>query len=185
MRAPWTVLPLVGSSKACGLSLLLVTLFMSPAEPSASWLNLPKLTPRILGIGHPVTNQIAEISVAYFRGWICPHWLPHPGPTRRQAPAENALPFNCNSLEGYKAQQIPTKPGVLESFPDRTRWGGLTFTEDDTALPDSRVGMYSSGEDGDGGIQKARSAAEKMILKPQREGGGNNACMSSIAMGQI
>ena len=40
--------------------------------------------------------------------------------------------------------------------------------------------MWGLDEDGDRGVEKARSAAEKLVLKPQREGGGNNVYKSSI-----
>lgn len=40
------------------------------------------------------------------------------------------------------------------------------------------MGMW--GLDEDGGVEKARSIAEKLVLKPQREGGGNNVYKSSI-----
>ena len=74
------------------------------------------------------------------------------------------------------------KPGVLESFLlDRKRWEGPDFTGGDVALlRDSWMGMWGLDEDGDEGVKKARSAAEKLVLKPQREGGGNNIYKSSI-----
>jgi len=42
------------------------------------------------------------------------------------------------------------------------------------------MGMWGLDEDNGGGTDKARSAAEKLVLKPQREGGGNNVYRSSI-----
>ena len=40
--------------------------------------------------------------------------------------------------------------------------------------------MCGLGEDDDGGVQKGRPAAEKLVLKPQHEGGGNNGYRPSI-----
>jgi glutathione synthetase len=100
---------------------------------------------------------------------------------------ERSRAIKCPTIQlqlagGKKVQQVLTKTGVLESFLlDRSRWDGPDFTEVDVALlRDSWMDMWGLSEGGDGGVQKARLGAEKLVLKPQREGGGNNIYKSSI-----
>jgi glutathione synthetase len=100
---------------------------------------------------------------------------------------ERSRAIKCPTIQlqlagGKKVQQVLMKPGVLESFLlDRTRWNGPEFTQGDIALlRGSWMGMWGLDEGGDEGVKKARSAAEKLVLKPQREGGGNNIYKSSI-----
>ena len=142
---------------------------------------------RVLRIKHPVTNQIVEISTVYFRAGYTPTDYPTETQFDTRLLLERSRAIKCPTIQlqlagGKKVQQVLTKPGVLESFLlDRTRWDGPDFTEDDVALlRDSWMGMWGLDEDGDGGVEKARSMAEKLVLKPQREGGGNNVYKSSI-----
>jgi glutathione synthetase len=100
---------------------------------------------------------------------------------------ERSRAIKCPTIQlqlagGKKVQQVLTKTGVLESFLlDRSRWDGPDFTEVDVALlRDSWMDMWGLSEGGDGGVQKARLGAGKLVLKPQREGGGNNVYKSSI-----
>lgn len=142
---------------------------------------------RVLRIRHPVTNQAVEISTIYFRAGYTPTDYPTQTQFDTRLLLERSRAVKCPTIQlqlagGKKVQQVLTKPGVLESFLlDRTRWDGPDFTEADVALlRDSWMGMWGLDEDGDGGIAKARAAAEKLVLKPQREGGGNNVYRSSI-----
>lgn len=82
-----------------------------------------------------------------------------------------------------KVQQVLTKPGVLKSFLlDHARWDHLDLTEADVELPrDSWMDMWGLDEDGGGGVDRARSAAAKLVLKPQRECCGNNVYKSSVS----
>lgn len=81
-------------------------------------------------------------------------------------------------------QQVLTEPGVVESFLlDRDRWGSSTkdiSQHDVDVLRRSWMGMWGLDGSGDQGIFRARAEAEKLVLKPQREGGGNNVYKSSI-----
>ena len=144
-------------------------------------------TSRILKIKHPVTNQAVEVSTIYFRAGYTPIDYPSQTQFDTRLLLERSRAIKCPTIQlqlagGKKVQQVLTKPGVLESFLlDRTRWEGPDFTENDVALlRDSWMGMWSLDEDGDWGMAKARSAADKVVLKPQREGGGNNIYRSSI-----
>ena len=142
---------------------------------------------RILRIKNPVTNQVVEISTVYFRAGYTPTDYPTHTQFDTRLLLERSRAIKCPTIQlqlagGKKVQQILSKPGVLESFLlDRNRWDGPGFTEDDVALlRDSWMAMWGLDEDGDSGVEKARSAAEKLVLKPQREGGGNNVYKSSI-----
>ena len=142
---------------------------------------------RVLRIKHPVTNQSVEISIVYFRAGYTPTDYPTQAQFDTRLLLERSLAIKCPTIQlqlagGKKVQQVLTNPGVLESFLlDRNRWNGPGFTEAEvTLLRDSWMGMWSLGEDGEGGVEKARSVAGKLVLKPQREGGGNNVYKSSI-----
>ena len=142
---------------------------------------------RVLKIRHPVTNQAVEISTVYFRAGYTPTDYPTETQFDTRLLLERSCAIKCPTIQlqlagGKKVQQVLTKPGVLESFLlDSTRSNGPDFTEGDVALlRDSWMGMWGLDEDGDEGVKKARSAAEKLVLKPQREGGGNNVYKSSI-----
>ena len=142
---------------------------------------------RALRIKHPVTSKAVEISTVYFRAGYTPTDYPTETQFDTRLLLERSRAIKCPTIQlqlagGKKVQQVLTKPGVLESFLlDRNRWDGPDFTEDDVALlRDSWMDMWGLDEDGDGGVEKARSVAEKLVLKPQREGGGNNVYKSSI-----
>lgn len=142
---------------------------------------------RILRIKHPVTNKSIEISTVYFRAGYTPTDYPTQTQFATRLLLERSRAIKCPTIQlqlagGKKVQQVLTKPGVLESFLlDRTRWSGPEFTETDVALlRDSWMGMWGLDENGDEGVEKARLLAEKLVLKPQREGGGNNVYKSSI-----
>ena len=138
---------------------------------------------RVLRIKDPVTDQLVEISTVYFRTGYTHIDYSTEAHFDIRLLLERSHAIKCPTIQlqlagGKKVQQVLTKDGVLESFLlDRTRWGGPEFTEDDVALlRDSWMGMWGLEED----EEKARLAAEKLVLKPQREGGGNNVYKSSI-----
>ncbi|KAG5872965.1 Glutathione synthetase, partial [Gonioctena quinquepunctata] len=67
-----------------------------------------------------------------------------------------------------KVQQALAKPGVLEMF--------LTDTKKIEAIREVFVGLYGLEFDelGDQAVQMALNDPERYVMKPQREGGGNN-----------
>ena len=144
-------------------------------------------TSRILRTRHPVTSQLVEISTVYFRAGYTPADYPTQTHFATRLLLERSRAIKCPTIQlqlagGKKVQQILTESGVLESFLlNRTRWDGPNFTKADVALlRDSWMGMWGLDEDGDGGVDEARMSAKKLVLKPQREGGGNNIYKSSI-----
>ncbi|KAG5654319.1 hypothetical protein H0H81_004738 [Sphagnurus paluster] len=162
-------------------------------------------TTRVLRIScspdiHP--EGFVEISTVYFRAGYAPTEYLTPQHYQTRFLLERSKAINCPSIAlqlagGKKIQQVLTQPGVLESFlSDGQRWG--TGVYDAQALDELRssfMGMWSldvgadlltpdhdaltSGKEGFG-VSKARELAHSLVLKPQREGGGNNVYKESI-----
>jgi glutathione synthase len=94
---------------------------------------------------------------------------------------------------GKKVQEVLTQPGVLEHFlANEARWPGPSFTADELAeMRETWMGMWSldvndnaisasSGSAEPLGVRRAREEALNLVLKPQRDGGGNNVYKSNI-----
>ncbi|KAF7341965.1 Glutathione synthetase [Mycena venus] len=106
-----------------------------------------------------------EISTVYFRAGYTPTDFP--------TAAQYSTRF---LLERSKAiKQVLTQPGVLERF-----LGDAVPAAQIDELRDSWMGMWGLDEDGEAGVQKARDLAQRLVLKPQREGGGNNVYKEAI-----
>ena len=67
---------------------------------------------------------------------------------------------------GKKVQEVLTRPGELEKF------FGKEQGEDVKEMRDSWMGIW--GLDDEAGFIKAQTDFQNLVLKPQREGGGNN-----------
>lgn len=89
-----------------------------------------------------------------------------------------------------KVQQVLTEPGVLEDFllgPDRPDVGfgkgagGLTM-EDVEKVRKTWIGLWplDNSELGTEGYRLATTQSQRFVLKPQREGGGNNIYRTDI-----
>lgn len=86
---------------------------------------------------------------------------------------ERSLAVKCPSINYHlagtkKVQQALAKPGVLSKF--------LSDAKKIEAVSEIFTGLYSLDKDeqGEASIKLALSNPEKYVLKPQREGGGNN-----------
>jgi len=116
---------------------------------------------------------------------------------------ERSSAIKCPSIAlqlagGKKVQQVLTQPGVLESFlANEAKYGrdvlskaeiselrgsfmemwGLDVSEDMLTPDDEAV---KAGKE-EFGIRKARASAMSLVLKPQREGGGNNIYKEAIS----
>lgn len=90
-------------------------------------------------------------------------------------------------------QEVLTNPGVLERFlGDDSRWGAETFSQEEVEdVRSSWMGMWGLDEmhakpsvdlssEKEDGVMKARRLAASLVLKPQREGGGNNVYKEDI-----
>ncbi|KAG8200469.1 hypothetical protein JTE90_000549 [Oedothorax gibbosus] len=112
-----------------------------------------------------------EVAVVYYRvGYMPEHYKPEDWETRLLI--ERSTAIKCPSaglqLAGTKTVQLHLSlPGVLEKFVDR-----------DIAkkLRKVFVGQYTLDEDqnGDSAVSKAMQNPQNFVLKPNREGGGNN-----------
>ncbi|KAL9976344.1 hypothetical protein ACROYT_G013635 [Oculina patagonica] len=114
-----------------------------------------------------------EVAVAYFRAGYTPKDYPTENEWSARLTLELSRCIKCptvaHQLMGTKKmQQVLAEPGVLERFlpnkesVDRVR---RTFT-----------GLYTldPGPEGDHNMERCLQMVEKCVLKPQREGGGNN-----------
>jgi len=98
---------------------------------------------------------------------------------------------------GKKVQEVLTQPRMLERFlSDEARYGkGVVSAEEIDELRGSFMGMWGLDVSEDlltpdhvaqeagteeFGTRKARNHAQSLVLKPQREGGGNNVYKESI-----
>lgn len=115
---------------------------------------------------------------------------------------ERSRAIKCPSIAlqlagGKKVQEVLTQPGVLEYFlRNEKKWGEDIFDEgavqelrqsfmemwgldaaEDLLTPD--FDAIASGKEGFG-VKRARELANTLVLKPQREGGGNNIYKESI-----
>ncbi len=113
------------------------------------------------------------VSVAYFRTGYAPYEYPTEKEWSGRALLERSNAVSCPSVAMQlvgtkKMQQVLDVPGVVEAFcPD----------EDDAALIRSCFVRQYDLEPGDAGDVAVKMALENpgaFVLKPQREGGGNN-----------
>lgn len=114
-----------------------------------------------------------EIAVAYFRAGYTPKDYPTESEWSARLTIELSRSIKCptvaHQLMGTKKmQQVMSNPGVLERFlPDKESVDRVrrTFT-----------GLYSldPGPLGDENMECCLKRTERCVLKPQREGGGNN-----------
>ncbi|KAJ7757021.1 hypothetical protein B0H16DRAFT_1537730 [Mycena metata] len=119
-----------------------------------------------------------EISTVYFRAGYTPTDYPTVSHYSTRFLLERSRAIKCPSIAlqlagGKKVQQVLTQPGVLERFLGNT----MPAAQIDE-LRASWMGMW--GLDEEAGVHKAREAAERLVLKPQREGGGNNVYKEAI-----
>ncbi|KAG6909274.1 hypothetical protein DXG01_001218 [Tephrocybe rancida] len=160
---------------------------------------------RILRVNVPPSihpGGLAEISVVYFRAGYAPHEYQTPKHYQTRFLLEQSIAINCPSIAlqlagGKKVQEVLTQPGVLEHFlADQQKWGAAVFSPSELdELRQTFMGMWGldagsdlltpdlaaleSGKESFG-MQKARELALSLVLKPQREGGGNNVYKDSI-----
>ena len=131
-----------------------------------------------------------------------PHEYPTPGHYDTRFLLESSKAIKCPTIAlqlagGKKVQEVLTQPGVLERFlADSEKHGKDVF--DSQAIEELRasfMGMWgldvssdmltpdhsaiSSGVE-EYGTRKAREEALSLVLKPQREGGGNNVYKEAI-----
>ncbi|KAK4797122.1 hypothetical protein SAY86_029448 [Trapa natans] len=110
-----------------------------------------------------------EISVVYFRAGYTPNDYPSESEWRARLLMEQSLAIKCPSISYHlagtkKIQQELAKAGVLERY--------LDSQEDIAEVRKCFAGLWSL--DDPVIIQKAIENPKLFVMKPQREGGGNN-----------
>ncbi|GAA5902808.1 glutathione synthase [Sporobolomyces salmoneus] len=150
-------------------SQLRTSLSLSPSNSALLY------TPPTSSPSSPSASPI-EISLIYYRTAYSPsdYYTPHEWSTRLLI--EQSLAIKCPSvamqLAGCKkVQQVLSTPSELERF--------IEGEEEREELRKSFVGLWGM-EDGNEGEELARGEPERFVLKPQREGGGNNIYRQDI-----
>lgn len=121
-----------------------------------------------------------EVAVVYFRnGYMPQHYISEQTWDARLL-MERSLAVKCPDIRTHlagtkKVQQILARPGVLEKF----------FPNQPQVVEQIRAtfaGLYTLdlGPEGDKNVAMALAAPHRFVLKPQREGGGNNIYGSEI-----
>ncbi|CAD6884917.1 unnamed protein product [Tilletia laevis] len=162
---------------------------------------------RLPGYHHSASkgdDEGTEISVVYFRAGYGPGDYPEGGNAwDMRMLLERSKAIKCPTIAlqlagAKKVQQVLAEPGVLESFllnssgqtvesgevAKQSGAGQIDFTQHDVDLLRSTFsGLWpldSRSELGLEGIRLAQTEPERFVLKPQREGGGNNVYRQDI-----
>jgi hypothetical protein len=159
-----------------------------------------------LTVSSPITPASCAISVIYFRATYTPNDFKSPTDWETRGLLEQSRAIKCPPLPlqlagGKMIQAVLAAPGVLERFIGRTEeekswiaelrhsWMEMwplassertsTFIASlDTAMNSDTTNPAPSG--GKSGITRAAERSSNLVLKPQREGGGNNVYRDSI-----
>ncbi|KAF9266218.1 glutathione synthase [Marasmius fiardii PR-910] len=123
-----------------------------------------------------------EISTIYFRACYTPNDFSTPLHFETRFLLERSRAIKCPSLPlqlagGKKIQEVLTRPGVLEQFLPDVDHNKLE------ELKSTFMGMYSLDLDevtDRPSFPKTRANHLNLVLKPQREGGGNNVYKEDI-----
>ena len=110
----------------------------------------------------------------YYRTGYSPTDYASPADYATRALLERSRAVQCPSFAlqlagGKKVQEVLTRPGVLERFLAPTSGGAESVRE-------SWMRMWALDEGTDEAVRRAR----ELVLKPQREGGGNNIYRDNI-----
>ena len=142
-------------------------------------------------------SEYIEISTVYYRAGYSPdEYTPTHYNTRFLLEGSRAIKCPTIPLQlagGKKIQEVLTHSGVLEYFlADEEKYGRDVLSQEDIAeLRESFMEMWGLDMDEDIatldadskeslGVRRAREAAMSLVLKPQREGGGNNIYKEAI-----
>ncbi|XP_077458292.1 glutathione synthetase [Stigmatopora argus] len=115
-----------------------------------------------------------EVAVVYFRNGYMPQNYNSEQAWESRLMMECSLAVKCPDINTHlagtkKVQQVLAQPGVLERF----------FPNEPQVVEQLRttfVGLYTldMGAEGDKNVTMALETPDRFVLKPQREGGGNN-----------
>ncbi|QRV92085.1 glutathione synthase, ATP-binding domain protein [Ceratobasidium sp. AG-Ba] len=157
-------------------------------------------------IKSPINSNSHKISVVYFRATYTPNDFKTDDDWQTRALLESSRAIKCPSLPlqlagGKMIQAVLAAPGVLERFMGHTEeekgWVSelrnswmemwpLASSKETSAYISSLDAAKSSDTTnpapsaGESGLTRARERYSNLVLKPQREGGGNNVYRDSI-----
>lgn len=119
-----------------------------------------------------IVNDVVA-SVVYFRAGYDPQHYPSQNEWDARLLIEKSYAIKCPSIQYQlagtkKVQQALAKPGILSRF--------IKDSTQIKAISNIFTGIYSldDNEEGRRGLEMALKDPERYVLKPQREGGGNN-----------
>ncbi|XP_033218865.1 glutathione synthetase-like [Belonocnema kinseyi] len=157
-------------------------------EQRAHEFKIKKLNPKIKVFRRSLTQLIAAatldvnkelildgniIAVVYYRSGYEPSQYPTEAEWNVRLMMERSKAIKCPSIQYHlagtkKIQQVLTQPGVVEKF--------LNGEKISSRVRKIYTGMYPLDftVEGDRAIEMAIENPENFVLKPQREGGGNN-----------
>ncbi|XP_055607671.1 glutathione synthetase-like isoform X1 [Uranotaenia lowii] len=126
-----------------------------------------------LGTSKELLLNGQEVSVIYFRAGYEPGHYHGTAEWDARLLMERSAAIKCPSIQYHlagtkKVQQALAKPGTLKRFISNDKQIGL--------IKEIFTGLYSldKAEGGENAIKLALANPERYVLKPQREGGGNN-----------
>jgi len=135
----------------------------------------------VLRANEPASSENV-IALCYYRAGYCPEDYPSEKEWEARLLIERSLAIKCPSIAYHligtkKMQQVLALPGNLERFlaDDQERI---------SRIRESFVGLYSLDETDPSiseTIQSALADPSKFVMKPQREGGGNNLYEKQIS----
>jgi glutathione synthetase len=147
-----------------------------------------------------VPSGSVEIAVVYYRSGYAPTEYTTANHYSARFLLERSRAIKCPTIAlqlagGKKIQQVLTQPGVLESFLCDPKKGTVFAPTEVEAVRNTFMAMWGldASEDGadsdheatriqreEHGVRRARENAHSLVLKPQREGGGNNVYKEDI-----
>ena len=122
-----------------------------------------------------------SVAVVYYRAGYSPEDYPSESEWGARLTLELSDAFKCPSIQYHlagakKVQQDLARPGGVEGF---------LAAGDAAAVRECFAGLWSLDDPGDAdaaaALARARAAPDDFVLKPQREGGGNNLYGEALA----
>lgn len=121
-------------------------------------------------------NTLTEISVVYFRAGYTPSDYPSSVEWETRTLIERSRSIKCPSVAlqlsgAKKVQQVLTEPNVLNRFISDDEYN---FEKEELVTTFMKLYPLDDSLLGKEALKLAYSNPERFVLKPQREGGGNN-----------
>ncbi|KAL4080603.1 hypothetical protein J3A83DRAFT_4422567 [Scleroderma citrinum] len=137
-------------------------------------------------------SSTIEISVVYLRAGYAPSDCPTPKHYDARFLLERSRAIKCPTIPlqlagGKKVQEVLSRPCILEKYMSdseakelRETWMPMWSLDDPNPSISSPDYVPRLGMDEPNGTMLARALADELVLKPQRENGGNNVYKSEI-----